>query len=112
MIPDVKKWHYLVAKSLSAILRGVKSNQNGDFYSLNRFYSYRTENKLKKHKKVCNKHDYCYVEMLDEFTKIWKYNHGEKPIKAPAIIYADLECLLEKFIHVKITLKSLIQKKN
>ena len=34
--------------------------------------------------------------MPDEFSKILKNNHGEKSLKAPAIIYADLECLLEK----------------
>ena len=28
--------------------------------------------------------------------KIRKYNQGEKSIKSPFIIYADLECLLEK----------------
>ena len=27
---------------------------------------------------------------------IIKYNHGEKSMKVPFIIYADLECLLEK----------------
>ena len=37
--------------------------------------------------------------MPDEFNKILKYNHGEKSLKAPAITYADLECLLEK-IHL------------
>ena len=34
--------------------------------------------------------------MPDEFNKTLKYNHGEKSLKAPAIIYAVLECLLEK----------------
>ena len=34
--------------------------------------------------------------MSNEDNKILKYNHGEKSIKAPFIIYADLECLLEK----------------
>ena len=29
---------------------------------------------------------------------ITKYNHGEKSMKVPFIIYADLECLLEKMI--------------
>ena len=33
-----------------------------------------------------------------------KYNHGEKSIKIPFIIYADLECLLEKLILVKMIL--------
>ena len=92
----VKNGIILLWKKLSVLLRGVTSNHNGDFYCLNCFHSYRTENKLKKHEKVCNDHDYCYVEMPDEFNKILKYNHGEKSIKAPAIIYADLECLLEK----------------
>ena len=27
--------------------------------------------------------------MPDEFSKILKYNHGEKSLKAPVIIYAD-----------------------
>ena len=96
MITDGKKWHYLVAKSLSRLLRGITSNHVGDFYCLNCFHSYSTENKLKKHEKVCNDHDYCYVEMPDEDNKILKYNHGEKSLKALFMIYADLECLLEK----------------
>ena len=34
--------------------------------------------------------------MPNEDNKIIKYNQGEKSIKPPFIIYADLECLLEK----------------
>ena len=34
--------------------------------------------------------------MSNEDNKILKYNHKEKSMKAPFIIYADLECLLEK----------------
>ena len=63
---------------------------------LNCFCSYGTENKLKKHKNVCENHDYCYVEMPEENNKILKYNHGEKSVKVPFTIYADLESLLEK----------------
>ena len=28
--------------------------------------------------------------------KIWKYNPGEKSLKAPFVIYRDLKCLLKK----------------
>ena len=64
MITDGKKWHYLAVKSVPALLRGITSNHNGDFYCLNCFHSsYSTKNKLKKNEKVCNDHDYCYVEM-------------------------------------------------
>ena len=43
MITDGKKWHYLAIKSLSALLRGITSNHNRDFYFLNCFHSYSTE---------------------------------------------------------------------
>ena len=59
-------------------------------------HAYSTKEKLKKHEEVCNDHDYCYVEMTDEDNKILKYNHGEKWLKAPFMIYADLECSLRK----------------
>ena len=50
MIPDGEKQHYLAVKSLSALLRGITSNHNGDFYCLNCFHSYSTENRLKNMK--------------------------------------------------------------
>ena len=98
MITDGEKWHYLAVKSFTVLFRGITSNNNGDFYCLSCFHSYSTEKKkqLKKHEKVCNDHDYCYVEMPNEGNKILKYNYGEKSVKASFTIYADLECLLEK----------------
>ena len=96
MITNGEKWHYTAVKRLSGLLRGVTGNNNGDFYCLNCFHSYRTENKLEKHKKICENHDYCHVEMPNEDNKIIKYNQGEKSLRSPFIIYADLECLLEK----------------
>ena len=96
MITDGEKWHYLAVKSLSALHKEITSKHVGDFYSLNCFHSYRTKEKLEKHKTVCENHDYCYVEMPNEDNKILKYNHGDKSMKAPFIIYADLESLLEK----------------
>ena len=77
-------------------LEKITLNNHGDFYYLNCFQSYTTENKLKKHKKVCENHDYCYVGKPEENSEILKYNQGEKSVKVPFIIYADLECLLEK----------------
>ena len=78
MITDGKKWHYLAVKSLWALLRGITSNHNGDFFCLNCLYSYNKTKKLKKYEKVCNDHDYCYVEMPNEDSKILKQKHGEK----------------------------------
>ena len=89
------RWHYLAVKSLPALLRGITSNHHGAFYCLNCFHSYTTHNKLKKHERVCNNHDYCRVNMPKEHEKI-KYLPGEKSLKVPFIVYADLECLLKK----------------
>ena len=89
MISDGEKWHYLLAlkslptsdgekwcnlavKSLSALVRGITANHNGDFYCLNCFNSYSTNNKLEKHERVCGDHDYSYVEMPNEDNKILK----------------------------------------
>ena len=96
MIIDGEKWHYLAVKNLSALFREIAGNNHGDFYCLNCFQSYTTENKPKKNKKVCVNHGYCHVEMPEEDNKILKYNEGEKYMRVPFIIYADLECLLEK----------------
>ena len=96
MISNGENWHYLVVKSLPGLLKGITSNHREDFYCLNCFHSYRTKNKLKEHKKICENHEYCHGEMPNEENKIIKYNQGEKSMKLPFIIYADLECLREK----------------
>ena len=57
MISNGENWHYLTVKSLSRLLRGISSNHDGDYYCLNYFHSYRTENKLDAHKKICENYD-------------------------------------------------------
>ena len=96
MISNGENWHYLTIKNLPGLLRGITSNHKEDFYCLNCFHSYRTKNKLEEHKKICENHNYCNVEMPTKDNNIIKYNQGEKSIKLPFVVYADLECLLEK----------------
>ena len=107
---DDNRWHYLAVKSLLALFGGTISNHHGDFYCLNWFHSYRMLNKLKKHEKVCNNHDYCRTDMPKEHEKT-KYLSAEKSLKAPFIIYVDLEYLLKKPNIVKIILKTLTLRK-
>ena len=73
---------------MPALLKRITSKRDGDFYCLNCFHSY-IQN-------VCKNHNYCYIETPKENDKILKYNYGEKSIKVSFVIYADLECLLEK----------------
>ena len=64
-------------KKMSALLRGITSKHDGDFYCLNCFHSFRTQNKLEKHKNICENHVYCYVEMPEKDNKILKYTYGK-----------------------------------
>ena len=96
MITDSEKRHYLTVKKLPGLLRGITSNHKEDFYCLNCFQSYRTRNTLEAHKKICENNDYCNVEMPTKDNNIIKYNQGEKSIKLAFVVYADLQCLLEK----------------
>ena len=112
MIIDGKKYHYLSVKKLSALLRGIRSNHNRDFCCLNCFHSYRTKEKLKKHKKVYNNNDFCYVKMPNNnYEKILKYNPGEKPLNVPFLFMLTWSVCLKKWTHVKTILKNLLQKK-
>ena len=98
MITDGEEWHYLAVKSLPALFRRIISNHNGDSYCLNCYHSYSTKDRLKKHEKLCNEHDYCHVEMPKKDEKILKCNHREKPLKVPFIVYFDSECLQKRIL--------------
>ena len=83
-------------RSLSRLFRGITANHHGEFYCLNCLHTFRTDNALKGHERLCDNNDYCHVEMPTQGNKTLKYNHGEKLLKVPFTIYADLECLLIK----------------
>ena len=48
------------------------------------------------HKKVYKNKDICNVIMPSKDTKILEFNQYQKSNKAQYIIYADLECIIEK----------------
>ena len=72
MITNGENWHYLVVKSLPGLLKGITSSHKEDFYCLNCFCEYSTKIKLEEHKKICENHEYCHVEMPNENNKIIK----------------------------------------
>ena len=63
---------------------------------MNCLHSLRTYNILRKHERLCENKDYCYVEMPTKKNNILKYSDGMKSLRIPFAIYADLECLLLK----------------
>ena len=107
---DYVKWHYLALKSIlttdgymrptqsiSRLFNKItSSNTAHDYYCLNCFQSYSTDNKLKKYELVCENHDYCEVVMPDDKNRIIKYASGSKSLKMAHAIYVDIECQLVK----------------
>ena len=67
MITDGEKWHDLAVKKLSALLREITSNNNGDFYCLNCFHSYSTKDKVRMYVKI------MIIAMSKCLKKIIKY---------------------------------------
>ena len=74
MISNGEKGHYLAVKKLSALLRGITSNHHCDFYCLNCFHFFATENKLQSRKRACQIKDFCSIIMASEDTKILEFN--------------------------------------
>ena len=85
-----------MALSCNQKLRGITSKHHGDFYCLNCFHSFATENKLQSHKSVCENKNFCNVNMSSDDTKILEFNQYQKCDKVPFIIYADLEWIIGK----------------
>ena len=63
---------------------------------MNCLHSFRTKNKFELHKRVCENKDFCNVIMPSGDTKILEFDKYQKSDKIPIIIYADLECVIEK----------------
>ena len=83
-------------KKLSTLLRRITSKYHGDFYCLNCLHSFRTENELKSHEKVCKNKKFSGIVMLSEKDNILEFNQYMKSDKMAYIIYTDIESLIEK----------------
>ena len=72
------------------------SKCHSDFHCLNCLHSFATKNKRESQKKVCENKDFFNIIMPSEDTQVLEFIQYQKSDKAPFIIYADLECLIEK----------------
>ena len=88
MIPKGEGWHYITVKKLSALLGGISSKHDDDFYCSKCFRLFWTKNKLESHKKVCEKKYFFNVVMLScNYTKILEFNQYRKSDKAPFTLH-------------------------
>ena len=68
--------HYLVVKKLSTLLRRITSKHHGHYYCLNCLHSFRAENKLKSHEKVCKNKDFSGILMPSQKHETLEFNHN------------------------------------
>ena len=63
---------------------------------MNCLNSFRTEDKLKSHEKVCKNKDIYRIVMPSKKNEILKFNQYMKSEIMPYIIYTDIESLIKK----------------
>ena len=54
-------------------------------------FTFRTDNKFRKHERLCNNHDFCEPIMPSKDKNILRYNSREKSLKIANAIYFDSE---------------------
>ena len=97
LITDDPKQHYPVVLKLLALLEGVISKNNGNFYSLNCLHPFRTGKKEEFQTEICQNHNCCQVHISDdEKTNILKYYEGDKLLRHQSVIYVHFQTILEK----------------
>ena len=86
---------FFAAKRLSALLRGIAAKHDS-VYCLNCLHSFRTENELRYHEKVCKNNAFCGFLIPSERDNILELNQYMMSDKMPYIVYVDIESLIKK----------------
>ena len=79
---------------------------------MNCLHFFATENKCESHEKVCENKGFCNVIMPVKNTKTLEFNQYQESDKALFVIYADLECLIEKIDGCKNNCEKFIHNKS
>ena len=88
--------HYCVVKNFSRLLskqlRGDKKTGGSTKYYCRRCHaSFKSREKLKEHRELCQQHETVKIEMPEE-DSFQYFKHYFKSQKVPFVIYADFEC--------------------
>ena len=79
IIPNEEKKACIILqlKKLSTLLRG-RAKHHGNFYCLNFLHSFRKEDEVKSHEKLCKNKDFCGIIMPSEKDNILEFNQCMK----------------------------------
>ena len=94
LICDGDKWHYAAVKSLSRLLRSSNSKHTTkQHFCMNCLQGFNEEKTRDDHYVYCSNNEMVRVEMPKD--PILKFSNGQGQLKAPFVIYADFESILE-----------------
>ena len=94
LISEDDKWHYTSVKSLNRLLRsGNTKHKSKQHFCMNCLQGFTEESVRDNHYTYCVNNELVRVEMP---TKVnLKFSDGQGQLKAPFVIYADFESILE-----------------
>ena len=96
LISEDEKWHYTSVKSLSRLLRSRNSKHKcKQHFCMNCLQGFTEELVRDKHYEYCVNNESVRVEMPTKAKWILKFSNGQGQLKAPFVIYADFESILE-----------------
>lgn len=88
--------HYCWIKNLSAIVRPQLTKHHSKIFLCYRcLNSFKTEEKLTEHKKLCTDKNDCAIEMPTPDTNFVRFKNFKNELELPFIMYADTELLLK-----------------
>ena len=94
MVSEGDTWHYTAVKSLSRLLRSSNSKHTTkQHFCMNCLQGFNTEKARNEHYVYCSINETVRVKMAKE--TILKFSDGQGQLKAPFVIYADFELILE-----------------
>ncbi|XP_036148439.1 uncharacterized protein LOC118647504 [Monomorium pharaonis] len=89
--------HFTWIKNLSRLISMQVSKHNGKKYICDRCLHYfDSEQKLQSHAADCNRMNDCAILLPNEKDKWLKFRNPEHKERLPFVVYADLECVLQK----------------
>ena len=94
LVCDGDKWHYTAVKSLSRLLGSSNSKHaHKQHFCTNCLQGFNEEKTRDNHYLYCSNNETVRVEMPKD--PILKFSNGQGQLKAPLVIYADFESILE-----------------
>ena len=96
LISDREKQHYCLIKSLSRLLSNEVTKHKESMELCRRCLNhFPNEKKLKSHEEYCSNNEAIQIEMPEKGSLI-SFNHHNRSIKIPFVVYADFEAFTEE----------------